>query len=154
MTLPDRIERVRIFLVSRERVWAALTQPEQFSQWFGIPVRMDVRIGGEIRFMFEQYGNPAGVIEEVSPPHRFAYRWHAPQAGADLSLPVTQTYNTLVEFTLEEVAEGTRLTLVQSGFASLPASAIESYLKLNQRGWDGALTQLETYLRSEAQERL
>jgi uncharacterized protein YndB with AHSA1/START domain len=86
----------------------------------------------------------------VERPHRFAFRWHASkETGGDPSLPVTQTSNTLVEFTLEEVAEGTRLTLVHSGFASLPGEAVESYLKLNQKGWNGALTNLERTLQGE-----
>jgi uncharacterized protein YndB with AHSA1/START domain len=147
MTIPDRIELVRIFPVSRERVWAALTQPEQLSQWFEPMPYVDLRVGGGIRMGRD---HPTGVIEVVEPPHRFAFRWHASkEVGGDPSLPVTQTSNTLVEFTLEEVAEGTRLTLVESGFASFPAEAVEHYFKQNQRGWNGALTNLEHTLQGE-----
>jgi uncharacterized protein YndB with AHSA1/START domain len=136
-----------VFPVPRERVWAALTQPEQLSQWFEPMPFVDLRVGGDIRMGRD---HPTGVIEVVEPPHRFAFRWHAPQeAGADHSLPVTQTPHTLVEFTLEEVAEGTRLTLVESGFASLPAEVAEIYVKRNQVGWSGALTNLEHTLQGE-----
>ncbi len=147
MTIPDRIELVRIFPVPRERVWDALTQPEQLSQWFEPMPYVDLRVGGGIRLGRD---HPTGVIEVVEPPHRFAFRWHASkETGGDSSLPVTQTFSTLVEFTLEEVVEGTRLTLVQSGFASLRGEEVESYLKLNQRGWNGALTNLEHTLQGE-----
>ena len=147
MAIPDRIELVRIFPVSRERVWAAITQPEQLSRWFEPMPYVDLRVGGGIRLGRD---HPTGLIEVVEPPHRFAFRWHASkETGGDLSLSVTQTFSTLVEFTLEEVAEGTRLTLVQSGFASLPGEAVESYLKLNEKGWNGALTNLEHILQDE-----
>jgi len=46
-------------------------------------------------------------------------------------------------------AEGTRLTLVESGFSSLPAEVAESYVKRNQVGWSGALTNLEHTLQGE-----
>lgn len=139
---------IRIFHVSREWVWAALTQPEQLSQWFEPMAYVDLRIGGEIRFGREQL---SGKIEVVEPPHRFAFHWHAATAEANPSLPVTQTLNMLEEFTLEDLPGGTRLTLVQSGFASFPVEATEYYLKLNQSGWDGALAKLEHYLQDEIQ---
>jgi uncharacterized protein YndB with AHSA1/START domain len=144
MTIPDRIELVRIIPVPRERVWAAITQPEQLAHWFEPEPYIDLRVGGGIRM---GSAHPTGEITVVDPPHRFAFLWYAaPEAGSDHSLPVTQTAHTLVTFTLEEVAEGTRLTFVESGFASLPGEAVESYLKRNQKGWNMALTNLEQML--------
>src|SRR5262245_904016 len=102
MSVPNRIELVRVFPVPRELVWAAITEPEQLAKWFVSAVELeDLRPGAKIRFMFEQFGNPLGVIETVEPLHRFSFRWPAVLAGADLTVPVTQTYNMLVEFMLE-----------------------------------------------------
>lgn len=151
MPVPDRIELVRVFPVSRERVWAAITQPEQLAKWFVSAVEIEeLRVGGPIRFLFEQLGNPVGIIVALEPLHRFAFRWPAALAGADLSRPVMETFNTMVEFILEDVAEGTRLTFVHSGFASLPADQAEDDYKRNLRGWPQVLPVLEKYLRSEA----
>jgi len=57
-----------------------------------------------------------------------------------------------VEFTLEEIAEGTQLTLVESGFASLPEAipAVQSYQD-NHEGWQVILTGLRTYLQSQVE---
>jgi uncharacterized protein YndB with AHSA1/START domain len=152
MPVPDRIELVRVYPVSRERVWAAITEPEQLAKWFVSAVQMEeLRVGAPIRFMFEQFGNPLGIIEVVEPLHRFAFRWPAVPVGADLSVPVTQTYNLLVEFTLEDAPEGTRLTFVHSGFARLPADKVEGYQDRDARGWPIVLTTLETYLQDQAE---
>ena len=52
-------------------------------------------------------------------------------AGDVLSIP-----NTLVEFLIEVVAEGTKVTVKESGFASLPLSEAESSFKDNNGGWE------------------
>ncbi len=36
MALPDRTERTMLLLVPRERVWEAITKPEQLARWFGV----------------------------------------------------------------------------------------------------------------------
>jgi uncharacterized protein YndB with AHSA1/START domain len=139
-----------MFPVPRERVWDAITKPEQLSQWFGIVRDMDFRVGGEITFTWEQERSPyPGVIEVIEPPHQFAFRWNAYAIGhPELGLAPSPT--TLVEFTLEEVAEGTRLTLVESGFASLPEAvqATQAYQE-NQGGWQAGLSALRSYLQNQ-----
>ena len=46
------------------------------------------------------------------------------------------------EFELEEIEGGTRLLLVESGFASLPAESRDE----NEAGWDEELGHLRNYL--------
>ena len=46
---------------------------------------------------------------------------------------------TLCEFMLEEVPEGTRLTVVESGFDGIPASRREEAFRMNEGGWAGQL---------------
>lgn len=150
MTLADRIQRVEILPVSRERVWDAITKPEQLSQWFGLVRDMDFRVGGEINFTWEQERSPyPGSIEVIEPPHRFAFRWNSYAIGhPELGLAPSPT--TLVEFTLDEIAEGTRLTLVESGFASL-AEVIQAAQadQDNQAGWQEGLSALRSYLQMQ-----
>lgn len=76
-----------------------------------------------------------GVIEAVEPTHRFAFRWQS-NVG---DVPMTR-----VEFTLELHAEGTRLRVVESGFATLPPE-LRAHAR-NAEGWQRELADLARYL--------
>ena len=66
MTLSDRIERTMVLPVPRERVWDAITKPEQLARWFGVVSAMDFRVGGAIQFSWENEPCPyPGVIEVI-----------------------------------------------------------------------------------------
>jgi uncharacterized protein YndB with AHSA1/START domain len=55
-----------------------------------------------------------------------------------------------VEITLEDRGEGTQLTLVESGFASLPQPIpAEDAYQENQHGWQEVLSALHAYLQSQ-----
>ena len=136
--VPDTIERELILPVPPARVWAALTQPDQLSAWFGTRANVDLRPGGAVQFIWDDTSsgtsrNNYGVIEVIEPLQRFAFRW---QSGAEGS-PMT-----LVDFTLEELPTGTRLRVVESGFAVLAREHRDG----NVRGWQRELGELETYL--------
>ncbi len=55
-----------------------------------------------------------------------------------------------VEFTLEPVAEGTRLTVVESGFAQLPDDLYSGAYGGNVEGWQSELGELAEYLDARA----
>lgn len=138
MGVPDSIEREVILPVPPERVWTALTRADQLGAWFGTSATVDLRPGGEVVFTWDGSTGPRGisrgVIETVEPTHRFAFRWQAGSAD-----PMTR-----VEFTLESHVEGTRLLVVESGFASLPpdSPARDSHVE----GWQRELGELVQYL--------
>ncbi|MFI0451166.1 SRPBCC domain-containing protein [Actinomadura sp. 6N118] len=137
----DRIERERVLRHPIERVWTALTTAEGLSQWFGSEAEIDLRPGGRAYFRWEDLDDESvGTITVVDPPHRFAFRW-----GIE-GLPKTDALQTLVEFTLEPVPEGTRLRLVESGFAQAADDIARSAHKANSQGWDAELGDLAAYL--------
>ncbi|MDQ3410708.1 MAG: SRPBCC family protein [Chloroflexota bacterium] len=144
MSIQDQIERVMVLRAPRERVWAALTEAAELSRWFGDTAEIDLRPGGELVLGWEEHGVGRCRIEVVEPPRRFAYRWHAP--GADEDAPIEAGPNTLVEFTLDEVPEGTRLTLIESGFASLPSDIAAKAFEDNTGGWASELGELAAYI--------
>jgi uncharacterized protein YndB with AHSA1/START domain len=134
MDVQDRIERQMTLPAAREEVWAAITEPEQISKWFGTETELELRAGGEGVFRW----NDAEVrvtVEEVSPPSRFSYRWEPSQTPSGGP-------TTLVAFELEEIPGGTRLSLVESGFAKLPAPSRQE----NELGWDEELGHLRAFL--------
>jgi uncharacterized protein YndB with AHSA1/START domain len=138
MELQDRIEQQMTFPVPREDVWAAITEPDQIGKWFGVEAELDLRPGGRGAFRWDEIEVPV-VVEEVSPPSLLSYRWKPSQTPSGGP-------TTLVEFELEEIEGGTRLSLVESGFASLkPESRRE-----NEFGWDEELGHLRAYVLERA----
>ena len=63
-----------------------------------------------------------------------------------MGLPADDPRRTYVEFTLEPVGAGTRLTVVESGFAQLPADAHGKAYGGNTEGWAHELGELVEYL--------
>jgi hypothetical protein len=53
---------------------------------------------------------------------------------------------TLVAFRLDEVPDGTRLTVVESGFDQIPAVRRAEALKMNTGGWEEQLANIERYV--------
>ncbi len=72
-------------------------------------------------------------VERVEEPTVFGFTWHI------YGLPEDDPRRTYVEFTLQPAGTGTRLTVVESGFAQLPEDALA-------RDWDGPLDALKDHL--------
>jgi uncharacterized protein YndB with AHSA1/START domain len=146
MSSEDRIEREITIAAPVERVWAVLTEPEHVGKWFGQgpPAPIDLRPGGIMRLDHGQYGQFPTRIEKVDPPHYFAYRWASGYPGQE----ATGDNSTLVEFTLTPDGDGTRLYLVESGFATLDlpeeTRATASY-ESHSGGWTEVLATMREH---------
>jgi len=51
-----------------------------------------------------------------------------------------------VEFTLEDRTDGTLLRVVESGFLTIPEARREKAFKMNSRGWDEQMNNIEAHL--------
>jgi uncharacterized protein YndB with AHSA1/START domain len=60
-----------------EKVFRALTDPDELRHWFPAAMEADLRPGAPIRFTFEEYDDeaPGGEVLEVDPPKLFVYTW-------------------------------------------------------------------------------
>jgi uncharacterized protein YndB with AHSA1/START domain len=137
---PDRIERTVELGHPPGKVWAALTTAEGLGTWFGNEATIDLRPGGAARM---RWANGTAVemrVERVEEPTVFAFTW--PIYG----LPEDDPRRTYVEFTLQPAGEGTRLTVVESGFAQLPEDAYRKAYDGNTDGWAKELAELADYL--------
>ncbi|MFC9970927.1 SRPBCC domain-containing protein [Spirillospora sp. NPDC127200] len=85
-------------------------------------------------------GESVATIPIVDPPHRLESRW--PIEG----WPRGDAPPTLMTFTPEPVADGTRLRLVESGFTQVADGPSLSVRKANSQGWDAELGGLESHL--------
>jgi uncharacterized protein YndB with AHSA1/START domain len=139
MEVPDEVRRELEIRAPRERVWAALTEPEQLLRWFPTKrAEVDLRPGGDAVLEWDE-ARAEAVVDVVEPPGRFVFRWRPQGLG--------RPYTT-VSFTLEELGDGvsTHLLLVESGFASLPDQIETQSQSGNDEGWAHELGELKEYL--------
>jgi uncharacterized protein YndB with AHSA1/START domain len=140
----DKIEQTIELPFSQERVWRAITSPEELSRWFGDEITLEPAVGSDITFIWHEHGTSSGKVEVYDPPNVFAYRWRA--HGVDEGEPMALNNSTLVTFTLTPTAEGTRLDLLETGFASLPDNIRAISHRENTSGWRTELGELVEYL--------
>jgi uncharacterized protein YndB with AHSA1/START domain len=144
MAFPDRIERTVDIAHPPAKVWAALTTAEGLSAWFGQEASIDLRPGGSGRMRWDSGFSAEMRVERVEEPTVFGFTWHI------FGLPEDDPRRTYVEFTLEPTGAGTRLTVVESGFAQLTEDAHRSAYDGNTKGWASELGELVEYLDAAA----
>ena len=156
----DRIEKRVVLRAPQERVWRAISDPAEFGSWFGVEIdgsfapgakltgRMKpTKFDADIAKIQEKYTGMemAIYVEEVEPMRLFSFRWHP--FALDNTVDYSKEPMTLVTFTLEPVEDGTRLTIVESGFDAIPIERRADAFEANDEGW-GMMTQVvANYLR-------
>ena len=140
MSFPDRIERTVQLAHPPGKVWAALTTADGLGAWFGNEAAIDLRPGGSARMTWAGGPTVQMRVERVEEPTVFGFTW--PIYG----LPEDDPRRTYVEFTLAPAGAGTRLTVVESGFAQLPEDAYRKAYDGNTEGWAKELGELAAYL--------
>lgn len=146
---PDRFEKQIILRAPQARVWRAISDATEFGRWFGM------RLSGAFVAGAELHGrivDPPGyeqldvhlLVERVEPEHLLAYRWH-PYA-VDPAVDYSGEPTTLVELRLAPVAEGTRLTVTESGFEHIPAHRRAEALRMNDGGWAEQLQRIRRHV--------
>ncbi|MGW5452162.1 SRPBCC domain-containing protein [Nocardia sp. NPDC003979] len=140
MGFPDQIVRTVELAHPPAKVWAAITTAEGLASWFGNTAEIDLRPGGDMRMTWNEGFAADMRVERVEEPTVFGYTW--PING----LPDDDPRRTYVEFRLEPAGAGTRLTVVESGFAQLPEAAHKEAFEGNVGGWKSELGELVEYL--------
>ncbi|HEU5417056.1 MAG TPA: SRPBCC domain-containing protein [Streptosporangiaceae bacterium] len=140
MGFPDRIERTVQVAHPPARVWAALTTAEGLGTWFGDDAAIDLRPGGSARLSWTGGPTLALQVVRVEEPRVFGFTWQI------FGLPADDPRRTYVEFTLEPAGPGTRLTVVESGFAQLADGEHGPAYEGNTKGWASELGELAGYL--------
>jgi uncharacterized protein YndB with AHSA1/START domain len=144
----DRIEKHILLRAPRARVWQALTNAEAFGEWFGVRLEGSFAPGARLRGHITHKGYEhlpfEFTIERMEPERLFSWRWHPHALDSNIDYAAEPT--TLVVFELEETAEGTMLTVVESGFDGIPLSRrLEAY-RGNERGWEAQMGAIERYV--------
>src|SRR6516225_5697788 len=140
MGFPDRIERTMELAHPPARVWAALTTAEGLAAWFGDEADIDLRPGGAARLKWASGYSVEMRVERVEERAVFGCSWRVEERpGADRR-------RTYVEFTLEPAGAGTRLRVVETGFAQPPEDSHRKVYDRHVQGWASELGELTGYL--------
>jgi uncharacterized protein YndB with AHSA1/START domain len=133
----DRIETEIVIRAPRAKVWRALTDAKEFGRWFGVEMKDAFVAGATARGRITHPGFEHVVlevdVERVEPERLLSWRWH-PYA-IDPKQDYTKEPKTLVVFELEDIPEGTRLKVTESGFDKIPAARRAEAFRMNEGGW-------------------
>jgi len=144
----DRIEKSILLRVPRARVWKALADAEAFGQWFGVKLKGSfapgARVAGKILHKGYEHCPFEITIERMEPERLLSWRWHP--ASIDPKVDYSAEPTTLVVFELKEVADGTLLTVVESGFEGIPLARRPEAYRGNEQGWAGQMKAIEKYV--------
>jgi uncharacterized protein YndB with AHSA1/START domain len=148
-TSTDRIERRIVLKAPKSRVWRAISNAEEFGNWFGVKLAGKAfvagqRVQGNITYPGYEHIVFDVVIEEMEPERLLSFRWHpcAVDPNVDYSLEPT----TLVGFRLEDADGGTSLTVVESGFDAIPESRRAEAFRMNSGGWDEQMHNIDRHV--------
>ena len=132
------------------RVWQALTDYQEFGKWFMValtaPFSEGKIIHGKITYPGAEHLEMRALIEKITPQKYFSFKWH-PYA-IDPDHDYSDEKQTIVEFTLEAIDNGTLLTVKESGFAEIPAIRRQEAYQMNSQGWDIQMNNIAEYLNS------
>lgn len=112
-TLAHTVTRAVVLEAPPQQVWEALTDPDALSEWLAPEVEIEVQEGGEVRCRFDDGEQRRGEVELVEEAERLAFHWWRDGAGPSR-----------VEFVLDAVADGTRLTVIETGIAAPTAPTL------------------------------
>ena len=158
MAESDRIEKQVTLRAPVSRVWRAIADAQEFGRWFGVTLEGQFVEGQTIKGTFggsldegsiidyqKSLGlQPSGVklptgstvfctVQRIEPERYFSFRWIP--YGIDTEADPEHEPTTLVELRLEPVADGTLLTIVESGFDRVPAHRRARAFRMNEGGW-------------------
>ena len=166
----DRIEKQVTLRAPVSRVWRAIADAREFGRWFGVELAGAFAPGQTITGTWDESKVDEGAImehqkrlglvpsklklpgpnavfctvERIEPERYFSFRWIP--YGIDAEIDPRNEPTTLVELRLEEVAEGTRLTIVESGFDRVPAHRRARAFRMNEGGWSAQAENLKKYV--------
>jgi uncharacterized protein YndB with AHSA1/START domain len=150
--MSDRIEKTIELKAPVARVWRALTDHNEFGNWFRVRLEGPFVPGqvsrGRITYPGYEHLRWEAVIQKMEPERLFSFTWH-PYA-IDPEKDYSGEPPTLVEFTLEKTATGTLLRVVESGFDKLPSKRRDEAFRMNASGWSVQLENIAHHVARES----
>jgi uncharacterized protein YndB with AHSA1/START domain len=146
--MSDRIEKSVEMKAPVSRVWRALTDYKEFGEWFRVKLENPFVPGqltrGAITHPGYEHLKFEVAVQKMEPERFFSFTWHP--FAIDPKQDYSKETPTLVEFTLEPIAGGTRLRVVESGFHKIPAHRRAEAFRMNDGGWTEQMTNIATHV--------
>lgn len=140
-----KLEMKRTYAVSPQRLFAAWTEPDQITQWFGcngtqcLSAKIDREVGGDFRIdtISDKHGKicMCGEIRTFEPHSKLAFTFVWSGNEEVESMPPT-----LVTLNFKEVKGGTELEIVHS---EIPCEEMGDSFK---HGWAESLEKLQSHI--------
>jgi uncharacterized protein YndB with AHSA1/START domain len=133
------VERSIWIAAPRERVWQAVTDPQQLERWYATNFKWEIpllEVGATITFYHSDTDILQATIEGVDPLRLFRLRW----------APVEQGVVLVTSFLLDEENGGTRATITETGYASLPEDQRQQWVDSTDAGYTMSMENLKAYL--------
>ncbi len=146
--MQDKIVKTIEIAAPVSRVWDAIADYRKFGDWFQVRLDQPFVEGGETTGQITVPGYERlkwkGTVVAIEPENRIAFSWvtHAIDPDKDY----TGEPETLCEFLLEPAGDGTRLTIIESGFSKLPANIYKETFLRNESGWSEQVKNVKNYV--------
>ena len=135
------VERSVLIDVAPQVVWEAITDPKHLEQWYapGCPWEIPaLQAGATIKFHNTETDIQLATIEVLEPLREFTLRWQLDPMHPGLTL--------LNRFSLEPENDGTRVTISQAGYESLPNGMRQQTLDQDTQAYTAIAESLKSYL--------
>lgn len=147
-TSANRIEKEIVVHAPRAKVWRAITDFREFGKWFQAEMKDPFVPGalskGRITHPGYEHLTLEVHVERMEPEHLFSWRWH-PYA-VDPQQDYSNEPTTLVLFELEEIPQGTRIRVTESGFDNIPLARRSEAFRMNSQGWAAQIQNVARYV--------
>lgn len=144
----DRIEKQIELKAPISKVWRALTDHREFGEWFRVKLEGPFVPGqvsrGQITYPGYEHLKWEATVQKMEPEKLFSFTWH-PYA-VDPKTDYSNEPPTLVEFTLQKTANGTLLTVTESGFDKIPSGRRLEAFRMNDGGWAEQMKNIEKHV--------
>lgn len=130
----DMIEKSVWIAARQETVWKSLVDSGVFASWFNAKIDGPFEVGRTAPALCGYTGSTYWFRPvEIRPMSRFSFDW--PAREGSVSADADNVLTTRVTFDIVPEGEGTRVTVVETGFAALPADLAERTYPQNTKGW-------------------
>ncbi len=137
------IQKEKVFNHAIDKVWTAISTGKEISKWF-IEADFKPEVGYQYTLTASEENGCTVVKGEVleASPYVLKYSWMVSDVPTE----------TIVTWTLEDLGDSTKLTLVHSDIEKYDEQAAAEMMSHFDKGWEGCLSGLTNYFKNEVKQ--